>query len=837
MSAAIRRRDLLGLAALVRQGQSGHTIVLSGEASPSERRAARELQHFLFEMTGARLPVATDRDNYRGPMILVGRSGALEKLRIPIPWDQLGAEGFALKTVRDHLVIAGGRRRGTMYAAYEFLERLGCRWYTPGFARIPRRAGIDIPALDEIRKPVFEYREIYSSPSKDKNWAARNRTNGHFSALDDSTGGKVTYYPFGHSFYELIPPATYFASHPEYFSFTGGQRRVERSQLCLTNPEVVRLGIEAVLRWIREHPEATIISVSQNDNEGWCECPNCLRVEEEEGAHAGPIVRFVNRIAEEVADRHPGMLIDTFAYSWSEKPPLRARPHSNVRVRLAPIGLCQAHPYERCPRNRFFMDRLKGWAKLTSHLYVWHYFVNFWQYQLPYPNLDELTADLPMYLRHGVAGMFLQGDISPGCPTEFCELKSYLLAKLLWNPLADANAILREFLGAYYGAAAPAMREYLDLTHREVRERPAGLGKPMWTYKSPRLGSDFLPAARAVFAKAERAAASDPSLRRVLKARLSVEWAEVLETKRFVLREGQWGPPDPEVFWRRFRDFMTKVRSHGFRRLYEWHEIEETEREFAQYVRTYRTATLENDGLRVVVAPGFQGRIVSVVERRTGLEAVRHADPDERFSNVESMGGIVLLAHTGYLKTEFHDPKWEIDSAEAAGALTLKGACANGLEFRRRLELPVGRPILRTYTTATNRGTVPVPLILQSRAEFEPGDMDNPTVEFAFRRQDASEISKKLLPPAEGYFGIETFSGAGRPDREWCLHNPSRGVTLRNRFSYEQTPICRLWWRGRGENKVDLCLWSPERALEPGESLRLDTDYAVEIAERPAPRR
>lgn len=115
-------------------------MVVSRDASPSERHAARELEQCLFEMTGARLPVAGDRDRVRGPTILLGRSEALEALGVKIPWEELGDERFTLKTVGNHLVIAGGRRRGTLYGVYEFLERLGCRWYTPDFTVTPRGA-------------------------------------------------------------------------------------------------------------------------------------------------------------------------------------------------------------------------------------------------------------------------------------------------------------------------------------------------------------------------------------------------------------------------------------------------------------------------------------------------------------------------------------------------------------------------------------------------------------------------------------------------------------------------------------------------------------------------
>ncbi len=822
----LSRRQFLALTPFIARAQSEHTIVIGEQASPSEQRAARELQSFLHTMTQARLPVVTERDRVTGPMLLVGRSGVVDQLRPGIPWETLGDEGFALKSVGEHLIIAGGRRRGTMYGAYEFLERLGCRWYTPDCSRIPRRAEIALPHFDEVVKPAFEYRELHSTPSSDLNWAARNRLNGNFSALDDSTGGKITYFPFGHSFYTLVPPEKYFATHPEYFSFTSGERRVTRSQLCLTNPDVIRLSIEGVLRWMAEHPQVDLFSISQNDNEGWCECPNCRRVEQEEGSHSGPILRFVNAIAAETARKYPGRRLDTFAYTFGEQPPAKVRPLSNVNIRLAPIGNCKGHPYEQCPRNRWFLERLKGWQRVAGHFYVWHYFTDFWQYQLPYPNLDELTADIPLYHRHGVRGMFLQADMSAGYPTELAELKSYLLAKLLWNPQVDAQATIQEFLRAFYGAAAPAMSEYLELTHRQVRLPPKGRGGTLWTYKSFVVDPDFLPAARNVFDRAEKAAADPVEAKRVAKARLSPEWVEVLEAKKMVLRGDTWGPEDPERFNRLFKAYMEKVRSHGIERLHEGYDLKGTEKEYGRFARPHRAVTIENDQVRATVIPDFLARVISLKDVATGREAFRQAAPDELEMNIEAMGGLILMAHEGYLTAERHDPDWVVDSTDGRHAVTLKGACENGLEFRRRLEVKGNS--LGTFTTVTNGGRTTVKLALQTRFECQPGLREKPSLIYGFRRVNGAEVEQLILPERETYFGIANHLGDERPNGEWKIWNPSVGIRVRNRFSLEQTWNCRLWWRGRAENKVDLCLWSPDRKLEPGESLSLDAEYAVE---------
>jgi hypothetical protein len=328
---------------LVEGGKSSYTIVIAQDASPAERRAAEELQRFLAEISGARLPIASDSGGPRGNLVLVGRSRVLTKRHPGIPFDTLGAEGFALKTAGRDLVIVGGRPRGTLYAAYAFLEAIGCRWFTPEVSRIPKTHTLTVGPLDETQKPAFEYREPYFTEALDKDWAVRNRTNGNFQHLDESTGGKVQYYPFVHSFYQMIPPEKYFRDHPEYFSLIDGKRRTDRAQLCLTNPETLRVAVQNVLGWIGQHPEATIYSVSQNDWEGWCECDRCRRVEEEEGGqHSGPLLRFVNALAAEVEKRYPDKLVDTLAYWYTENPPLRARPRPNVRIRLCPIGVCEA---------------------------------------------------------------------------------------------------------------------------------------------------------------------------------------------------------------------------------------------------------------------------------------------------------------------------------------------------------------------------------------------------------------------------------------------------------------------------------------------------------------
>ena len=419
-------------AVLVDKGKSTYSICLSEAASPSEKHGAEELQKFVEQMSGARLPIVAETEAPEGNLALVENSSLIKRLGLRIPFETLGSEGFALKTEGHHIVIAGGRQHGTMYGVYTFLEKLGCRWYAPACSVVPKKPTVIVEPLDETQKPAFEYRDVFFREASDKDWAARNKMNGSFANLDSSTGGKFEYYPFVHTFYTILPPGKYFQDHPEYYALVDGKRRNEGSQLCLTNADVLRLAIQTVLGWIDQHPEASIYSVSQNDSyagEGGCECDNCRAVEQEEGGvHSGPILRFVNAVAAEVAKKHPDKLIDTLAYRYSEPAPLKARPHPNVRIRLCPIGACEAHAYEKCRNDAYFLNSLRDWSKITNQLYIWHYVTNFAHYLLPFPDFDELAADIPMYHKHGVVGLFLEGGYAEGGGAENAELRSYVMA-------------------------------------------------------------------------------------------------------------------------------------------------------------------------------------------------------------------------------------------------------------------------------------------------------------------------------------------------------------------------------------------------------------------------
>ena len=306
--------------------------------------------------------MVTEEAAGRGPFIFVGESEFLRR-RVDLNFRAMGPEGFTMRTVGRDLVLAGGRQRGTMYAVYTFLdEKLGCRWFSSKVSQIPAQDDIRFAPFEVTFRPKLEYREPFYTDAFDADYAARNRANSSSARLGPERGGRVQYSHFVHTFYDLLPPAEFFAAHPEYFSEINGQRTADHAQLCLTNPAVLRIATERVRRWIAEAPEANIYSVSQNDWHGWCTCPNCAALDEREGSHSGTVLNFANSIAEAIERDHPDKAIDTLAYQYTRKPPKTIRPRPNVIVRLCSIECCFAHPLESCPVNASFRSDIVGWS-------------------------------------------------------------------------------------------------------------------------------------------------------------------------------------------------------------------------------------------------------------------------------------------------------------------------------------------------------------------------------------------------------------------------------------------------------------------------------------------
>ena len=506
---------------LAKAGKSEYRIV-RGEGK-TLIKAAEELAKYLELISDAALEIGPDADS-------------VPKILLEISPEGLKNDGYRVHTEGDDLIITGENERGILYGVYGFLEnQLGCRFFAPGVEKIPKLATLELPALNETVIPPFEYRESsWRDLQQDSEFRMKRGCNGQIDGEQkEEFGEAVRYLGWAHTLFNYVSPDEYFDEHPEYFSEVNGQRLRKDTQLCLTNPEVLAITKRKLRENILAHPEFKIVSLTQMDCYNPCTCPECARVDAEEGSHAGTMLRFVNACAASIADEFPDVTIDTFAYEYTRHPPKITRPLPNVCVRICSIECCRNHPIAECGEVAYpfkkskgsvhtFQDDLSDWSKICKRMFVWDYTTDFRFYLSPFPNFHTLAPNIRFFLKNGATGLFEQGN-SQAKSAEFGELRAYMLSRLMWNPNADDDQLIQEFLEGYYGKAAAPIRKYIRLLEEDVSRQASHIG----IYEDPAqfISWELLDAADKLWDEAERLATDETELARVRRSRLSVRFA------------------------------------------------------------------------------------------------------------------------------------------------------------------------------------------------------------------------------------------------------------------------------------------------------------------------
>lgn len=432
---------------LIESGKSSYVIVLARNPAKHELKAAQVLQQYLQEISGVLIPIKDDSTS-ESPFEIV--LGSTQRTEVSVP-DRIINDGFIVETRGNKLQI-NGKGKGTLYGVYTLLEDyLGCRKYTSDYKFIPKKEKISLPEISDLQNPVFSFRSLhYFDAETDQEYIDWHKLN----RIEDQWG------LWGHSFFKLLSPSVYFKQHPEYFSLVNGKRKA--MQLCLTNPDVLKIVGDKLRDLMADEPEMNIWSVSQNDDIGACECENCSALNKKHQSYQGSLLTFVNQLAE----RFPEKKIATMAYNFSRKSPVGIKPLENVIIFFSTIDINRAKPVQTDPRSEVFRKEYEAWSALASSVFVWDYVVQFSNYFSPFPNLNTLKPNFDYLSGFNPSGFFIQGSVEVS--GELAGLRSYILAKLLWNPKIDVEKTKEEFLNSYYGIAAPLVKNYLDLIHQNA---------------------------------------------------------------------------------------------------------------------------------------------------------------------------------------------------------------------------------------------------------------------------------------------------------------------------------------------------------------------------------
>lgn len=493
LTAAEQNESSMDSVTLSVDGRTQFVIVTSSSPSAEEATAAEWLAESLQQVTGAMFPIVKDG------------SSELPASRIHIVADpELRPEEWRIRTHEGTLWLSGGAPRGTIYAICEFLEsHVGLFRFDVFTEHIPDKPTLIIQAADRRGCPAFKHRYLftgfpYAHPapvgSNGQRWRVWNKEH---SYAGPATGDYPRIVPDGvHTFGRFLAVKEFAASHPEYFSMDAEGRRMTDDhgqpscwvQLCVTNDDVRRITLERARQMLRDdladaertgRTPAQLLVLSQNDNTvNLCLCPVCRSFADREGSESGPLIDFVNSVADGLKAEFPDVVVQTEAYNFTLKPPLSVRPAAGVMVRYCDnYGLSDMTRPLSDPRNADRLTLLDGWAKGAGHLAVWDYWRTIEDHPpgmlAPSSNVRAMVRDIRLFKERGVSFVTVEVEdfMGAGLNSEwmsydlqsFIPLRVWLGMKLLDDPSKDPEELLTVFCSGYYGASAVPMRALLNL--------------------------------------------------------------------------------------------------------------------------------------------------------------------------------------------------------------------------------------------------------------------------------------------------------------------------------------------------------------------------------------
>ncbi|MBR2510330.1 MAG: DUF4838 domain-containing protein [Lentisphaeria bacterium] len=482
---------------IVSNGKSDYAIVVDKNASEIDKFAARELQSFIEKMSKVKLPVA---ESANGKKIVIG------------PAANIHQDENVIDIKDGNIRLYGGGIHGNLFAVYELLENhFGIMFLNAyGDCHIPAVTELTVKEGKTSVRYAFPKRGMMNFFYSDRTGASiymyRNRCNillDSFKAPRNpgKEKGVINYeddFLQAHSFSRLIPPGIknrnsyiqnaaldfvrdkkYFISNPEWFSMDESGKRVPDRQLCFTNTELkkeLEKNIQIYFNNLKNKSGLNgIIELSANDiYNRICCCKPCVALDNEYGANGVAMLLAIC----EIAERNPQIPFRAMAYQRGQSliPPAKTvKWPKNLGLIFAPINGDFANPLTS-KENTIELNALKNWCKYTKNILFWYYPNPYNRQRDKYFELpptfmtDRLAADYKLMRDLGIAGFYTEhdsGGILSG--TNFSELQTYIMFKLMQNPDCDTDKLTRKFINVYYGKAAPFVQKYHDIIAKEMR--------------------------------------------------------------------------------------------------------------------------------------------------------------------------------------------------------------------------------------------------------------------------------------------------------------------------------------------------------------------------------
>lgn len=499
---------------LISNKSTEYKVLLSADATTNDNFAANEVVNYIFESTSVKLQVVDDT-NYdaQAKYISIGTTKAFTASNI-VPEEDLGAEGYVVKT-QDKSIFIYGSERGKVYAAYEFLNKiLNLGFYSNLYYDININV-TDIKLMDYYIKeiPDFKYRPLGYKVLEEDTTKLKFRINNEYRVT-----GAV-----GHNVTTVIDKKVYFDpldqdNYRPQFYFV--DHKGEAKQLCFTakgNEEDLAMMIDIAVEFYKNKLIAdtnlshNIMNFAVEDGNYICRCEACVATANKyNGSESAAVVMFANSVYDKLQqwlkseegqpyDREISLVF--YAYAIFDKPPVH---HDQIADTFTPIDdlvICREGvvPYIPCwgadytvpfsnPKNLKHYNTIRGWAAVSKMTQFYMYSTNYDHYFAPHNTFGSLQEN-HQFAKSMNSNLYysLGQSVQQGRVTAWDTLKIYLQSKLAWNVDSDFNGLIDDFFNGYFKDAAPFMREWFDdyRMHSVYIENAFGKNGYSGWFKSP----------------------------------------------------------------------------------------------------------------------------------------------------------------------------------------------------------------------------------------------------------------------------------------------------------------------------------------------------------------
>ena len=505
------------------------------------RSTALDVCAYLKQMTKEETPFkeVTLTGIPDGPGIIIGIADDTAVQR------RLIGDGYVMKTKGAKIYLYGKTPKATALAAYSFLEKLGCRWWSYNEEYIPELTTLPNLVLDEV----------YSTFKQ--SWIMSNENQSGTNQFSFKVGGRSTEtFTGNHTIQPMLK--AYAKKHPEIYPLVKGKRVFNNLHYCYTAPGIIEALSAALEKEIvkrKGNVDDYIYFAGMGDwYGGMCECHRCSKIYKDETwinpdgkklvGYSATLLQMINGVAKNLEIKHPGIQIGTFAYMSLENPPAHTKPRKNVVIQMPHLRHCTAHPVEECDKNRRFKHSLERWSNIApGRVYIWDYVVNYGgNFMYPFPVLRATAKNIAYYNKIGCAGVMLQGNyVSTG--SDLVVLKNYIWRKLFWDPQLKMEDLLAEFCDGYYGPASKHIQEYVLLLEDAIGPKTHfDEFVKIEKLKETVLRDELLAKARGLLHSALVATQNDEIYsRRVKEVKVSIDSMVLLQKKKRLISKGQEG--------------------------------------------------------------------------------------------------------------------------------------------------------------------------------------------------------------------------------------------------------------------------------------------------------